>query len=109
MVSKVTIKVVRKYVVHYLNDFHFGVGVSCGVEAIFHNANKVLRNRHEDGSWAMLTVDFLNYFNKVDQSSLLHEVRVICPSISSGVDFIYGQEVMLYFGNGHIILATRAQ
>jgi hypothetical protein len=36
----------------YLNDFKFGVGVSGGLEAILHSANRVLSQRHEDGSLA---------------------------------------------------------
>ncbi|GJR41782.1 hypothetical protein Tco_1309885 [Tanacetum coccineum] len=56
--------------------------VSCGAEAILHSVNRVLSEYHNDGSLAMLTVDFSNAFNLVDRSTLLHEVRVKCPSIS---------------------------
>ncbi|MCI57263.1 hypothetical protein A2U01_0078514, partial [Trifolium medium] len=31
-----------------------------GAEAILHSANRVLSQQHEDGSLAMLTVDFSN-------------------------------------------------
>ncbi|KAL6545126.1 hypothetical protein OROHE_009791 [Orobanche hederae] len=93
----------------YLNDFQFGVGVSGGAEAILHSANRVLSNRHEDGSLTMLTVDFSNAFNMVDQSALLREVRVRCPSISLWVEFLYGQAARLYLGDGHIMSATRVQ
>jgi hypothetical protein len=75
-------KGVSKNVAKYLNDFQFGVGISGGAEAILHSANRLLSQRHRDGSLAMLTVDFSNAFNMVDRSALLHEVRVRCPSIS---------------------------
>ncbi|MCI62064.1 hypothetical protein A2U01_0083321, partial [Trifolium medium] len=46
-----------KDVTKYLNDFQFGVGISGGAEAILPSANRVLSQRHGDGSLDMLTVD----------------------------------------------------
>ncbi|GJZ96550.1 putative reverse transcriptase domain-containing protein [Tanacetum coccineum] len=69
----------------------------------------MLSEYHNDGSLAMLTVDFSNAFNLVDRSALLHEVRVKCPSISLWVDFLYGQASRLYIGDTHIWSATRVQ
>ncbi|MCI35840.1 reverse transcriptase-like protein, partial [Trifolium medium] len=54
LVSKVAMKGVGKDVTQYLNDFQFGVGISGGAEAILHSANRVLSQRHGDGSLAML-------------------------------------------------------
>ncbi|GJS87392.1 hypothetical protein Tco_0770028 [Tanacetum coccineum] len=65
---------VGKEMSKYLSDFQFGVGVSGGAEAILHSVNRVLSEYHNDGSLAMLTVDFSNAFNLVDRSALLHEV-----------------------------------
>ncbi|GJZ13909.1 glucan endo-1,3-beta-glucosidase 11 [Tanacetum coccineum] len=73
---------VGKEMLKYLSDFQFGVGVSGSAEAVLHNVNNVVNEYHNDGSLAMLTVDFSNAFNLVDRSTLLHEVRVKCPSIS---------------------------
>jgi hypothetical protein len=64
-------KGMSKDVTKYLNDFQFGVGISCGAEAILHSANRVMSKRREDGSLAMLTIDFSNAFNMVDKSILL--------------------------------------
>jgi hypothetical protein len=83
-------KGVGKDAAKYLNDFQYGVGVSGGAEAILHSANRVMSQRYEDGSLAMLTVDFSNAFNMVDRSAMLQEVRVRCPSISLWVEFLYG-------------------
>nr|GEV21290.1 reverse transcriptase domain-containing protein [Tanacetum cinerariifolium] len=93
----------------YLSDFQFGVGVSGDAEAILHSVNRVLSEYHNDGSLAMLTVNFSNAFNLVDISALLHEVRVEYPSISLWVDFLYGQASRLYIGDTHIWSATRVQ
>jgi hypothetical protein len=76
LVSKVAMKGVGKDAAKYLNDFQYGVGVSGGAEVILHSVNWVMSQRYEDGSLAMLTVDFLNVFNMVDRSAMLHEVRV---------------------------------
>ncbi|GJS12032.1 putative reverse transcriptase domain-containing protein [Tanacetum coccineum] len=70
---------------------------------------KVLSEYHNDGSLAMLTMDFSNAFNLVDRSALLYEVRVWCPSISLWVDFLYGQATRLYIGDTHIWSATGVQ
>ncbi|GKB32178.1 hypothetical protein Tco_0871579 [Tanacetum coccineum] len=82
---------VRKEMSKYLGDFQFGVGVPSGAEAVLHGANRFLNKFHSDGSLAMLTVYFSNAFNLVDRTTLLHEVRTRCPSISLWVDFLYGQ------------------
>ncbi|GJY64366.1 hypothetical protein Tco_0465826, partial [Tanacetum coccineum] len=74
---------------HFTAAVKFGVRVSRGVEAVLHSANRVLSEYHNDGSLAMLTVDFSNAFNLVDRSALLHKVRVKCPSISLWADFFY--------------------
>ncbi|GKB46180.1 putative reverse transcriptase domain-containing protein [Tanacetum coccineum] len=57
----------------------------------------------------MLTVDFSNAFNLVDRTTLLHEVRTRCPSISLWVDFLYGQSARLYVGDDHIWSTTGVQ
>ncbi|XP_052622301.1 uncharacterized protein LOC128127679 [Lactuca sativa] len=93
----------------YLNDFQFVVGVSGGTKAVLHSANRVLSERHNDGSLSMLTVDFSNAFNLVDRSTLLHEVRLRCPSISLWVEFLYGQAARLYLGDTHIWSFTGVQ
>jgi hypothetical protein len=69
-------KGVGKEMSKYLSDFQFGVGVSGGAEAVLHSVNRVLSEYHNDGSLAMLILDFSNAFNLVDRSALLHEVRV---------------------------------
>ena len=73
-----------------------------GVEAVLHSVNRVLSARHDDGSLAMLTVDFSNAFNLVDRSALLHEVRMRRPSISLWVEFLYGHAARLYLGDKNI-------
>nr|GEW31748.1 putative reverse transcriptase domain-containing protein [Tanacetum cinerariifolium] len=80
-----------------------------GAEAILHSVNRVLSEYHNDGSLAMLIVDFSNAFNLVDRSALLHEVSVKCPSISLWVDFLYGKASRLYIGDTHIWSATEVQ
>ncbi|GKE54220.1 putative reverse transcriptase domain-containing protein [Tanacetum coccineum] len=93
----------------YTSIFLFGVGVPSGVEAVLHGANRFLNKFHSDGSLAMLTVDFSNAFNLVDRTTLLHEVRTRCPSISLWVDFLYGQSARLYVGDDHIWSTTGVQ
>ncbi|GJV00586.1 retrovirus-related pol polyprotein from transposon TNT 1-94 [Tanacetum coccineum] len=80
LVSKVAMKGVGKEISKYLSDFQFGVGVSSGAEAILHSVNRVLSEYQNDGSLAMLTVDFSNTFNLADRSALLHEAISTKPS-----------------------------
>ncbi|GJT05624.1 hypothetical protein Tco_0840086 [Tanacetum coccineum] len=58
LVSKVSMKGMGKEMSKYLSDFQFGVGVAGGAMAILHSVNWVLSEYHNDGSLAMLTVDF---------------------------------------------------
>ena len=95
-------KKVGKEMAQYLGDYQFGVGMPNGAEAVLHSANRFLNSFHADGSLALLTVDFSNAFNLVDKSTLLHEVRLWCPSISLWVELLYGQEARLYLDNIHI-------
>ncbi|GJS27562.1 putative reverse transcriptase domain-containing protein [Tanacetum coccineum] len=109
LASKVAMRGVRKEMSKYLGDFQFGVGVPSGAEAVLHGANRFLNKFHSDGSLAMLTVDFSNAFNLVDRTTLLHEVRTRCPSISLWVDFLYGQSARLDVGDDHIWSTTGVQ
>ncbi|GJZ19199.1 putative reverse transcriptase domain-containing protein, partial [Tanacetum coccineum] len=97
LASKVAMRGVRKEMSKYLGDFQFGVGVPSGAEAVLHGANRFLNKFHSDGSLAMLTVDFSNAFNLVDRTTLLHEVRTRCPSISLWVDFFIWDYCQLLF------------
>nr|GEW42766.1 hypothetical protein [Tanacetum cinerariifolium] len=51
------------------------------IVAILHNVNRVLSEYHNDGSLAMLTVDFSNAFNLGDRSELLDEETHIWSAI----------------------------
>jgi hypothetical protein len=102
LVSKVAMKKVGKEVVKYLGDFQFGVGIPNGAEAVLHSANRFLDSFHDDGSLAMLTVDFSNAFNAIDRTALLREVHCHCPSIFPWVQFLYAQPARLYVGNERI-------
>ncbi|GJY45228.1 putative reverse transcriptase domain-containing protein [Tanacetum coccineum] len=73
LVSKVAMKGVGKEISKYLSDFQFGVGVLSDAEAILHSVNRELSEYQNDGSLAMLTVDFSNTFNLADRLALLHE------------------------------------
>nr|GEU88258.1 hypothetical protein [Tanacetum cinerariifolium] len=57
--------------------------VSGGTEAVLHSVNSVLSEYHNDGSLAMLTVDFSNAFNLVDRSALLHEEEMELENIQT--------------------------
>ncbi|GKA76467.1 hypothetical protein Tco_0782928 [Tanacetum coccineum] len=58
-----------------------GVGVSSGAEAVLHSVNRVVSGYHNNGSLAMLTVDFSNVFNLVDRSALLHKIKDKCKHL----------------------------
>ncbi|GJZ59585.1 hypothetical protein Tco_0615401 [Tanacetum coccineum] len=73
--SMVAMKGMGKKMSKYLSDFQFGVRVSGGAEAILHSVILVLSEYHNDGSLAMLTVDFSNAFILVDRSTLLTRHR----------------------------------
>nr|GEU96467.1 putative ribonuclease H-like domain-containing protein [Tanacetum cinerariifolium] len=104
----VAMKGMGKEMSKYLSDFNLG-SESGGGEAILHIVNRLLSEYRNDGSLAMLTMDFSNAFNLVDGSTLLYEVRVKCPFISLWVDFLYEQASRLNIGDTHICSATEVQ
>ena len=109
LVSKVAMRKIGKEMSAYLGDFQYGVGVPNGAEAILHSANRFLNAFRDDGSLAMLTVDFSNAFNMVDRTILLREVSIRCPSIYQWVQFLYAQPARLYVGDTCIGAYTGVQ
>ncbi|KAL6533604.1 hypothetical protein OROHE_013437 [Orobanche hederae] len=109
LVSKVAMKGVGKDMAAYLQNFQFGVGVSGGAEAILHAVNRYISKHYADASLTMLIVDFTNAFNLVDQTTMLLEVRKLCPSISPWVEYLYGQSTRLYVGDYYIYSSTGVQ
>lgn len=107
LVSKVAMRKVGKEIAAYLGDYQFRVGVPNGEKAILHSANRFLNVFHDNGSLAMLTVDFTNAFNLVDRTILLREVSVHCPSIYHWVQFIYAKPARLYVRDSCIGASTR--
>lgn len=80
--------------------------MSGGANVVLHSFNMVLSKRHDDESFSMLTMDFSNFFNIVDISTLLCEVILRFPSISLWVELLYDQEIRLYVGDTHIWSTT---
>lgn len=80
--SKLAARSVCKDMVSYLGDHQFGVGIPCGAEGILHSANRLLEMKGTQNSMSMLLIEFSNAFNLVDRTTLVHEVRLRCPSIS---------------------------
>lgn len=81
----------------YLGDFQFGVGAKCGGEAILHAVNRVLEDKGDQSTLSMLLVDFSNAFNLIDRTTMISEVRRLCPSISHWVEFCYASPARLYY------------
>lgn len=93
----------------YLGNHQFGVGIPCGGEGILHAANKLLEMKGHDNSMTMLLVDFSNAFNLVNKTVLVREVREMCPSIASWVEFCYSIPARLYYNESILTSAKGVQ
>lgn len=107
--SKIVAKSVGKDIALYLGDHQFGVGVPCGAEGIIHAANRLLEMKGTNNTMFMLLIDFSNAFNMVDRTTLIHEVRIRCPSISRWVEFCYTTPARLYYNESVLSSALGVQ
>ncbi|XP_026383543.1 uncharacterized protein LOC113279040 [Papaver somniferum] len=104
--SKLAANSVCKSLNPYLGNFQYGVGIPCGGVGILHSSNRLIVLCGSDTSKTMMLIDFTNAFNIVDRSTIIREVRALCPSIAYWVEFCYMKPARLYYRD-HILSSTQ--
>ena len=73
-------------------------GQKAGCEAAAHAMNEIMAEEATDG---ILLVDASNAFNSLNRASLLHNIRYLCPPLSTYIRNCYGTPARLFVAGGH--------
>ena len=77
-------------------------GHGAGAEAAIHAMRETFEAEETDG---VLLIDASNAFNRLNRASALHNVRIICPEVSTFIINSYRQPSRLFIPGGKEILS----
>jgi len=87
----------------------FGVGIPGGGEAIVHAVRQWHTRQQESDDAVALLLDFTNAFNQVERDVILSECRRELPEVSAFVEWCYGEETVLLYGEHPVASSTGVQ
>ena len=105
IVSKLAFKESLKYVLPYLSPFQVGVGKKRAIEHAVFDLQEYINGNGNNSEKVVLMLDFANAFNIINRQVFMEQTRLICPSISSWVEYCYIEETNLY-ANERIIKSS---
>ncbi len=97
LVSKSVLAIVREEVSRVCGTMELCAGQSAGAEAAIHAVSDLF---NQDDTEAALFVDASNAFNSLNRSATMHNVRILCPSLSIFLINIYRMPSRLFVTNG---------
>jgi hypothetical protein len=95
--GKVVIFLVRDDVISSVGSLQVCAGHNAGSEALVHAMESIF---HEENTEVVLLVDATNAFNSVNRNVFLHNIKIICPSISTFVQNCYAKPSRLFVIGG---------
>ena len=84
--GKVVVSTIREDITESVGSLQVCAGQEAGSEAAVHAMHEIFK---EQDTEAVLLIDATNAFNTVNRNVLLHNVKVICPAISTYVNNCY--------------------
>ena len=105
LASKCLVSLVSPQLQGIFHPYQAGVGCPNGAEAIVHSVNLLTDSDIHSLSKHCLLIDFTNAFNCIDRPYLFQEVSTRLPSLSPWVQFCYGSQSNLLFGE-HTIFSS---
>ena len=101
LVSKIACKAALPTAKAHFEPTQHGVGVEGGAEAIVHAINVLIDHLDTSSSEPVyvLKVDLKNAFNMVNRETFFEQVRLVCPSISSYIEFCYTDPALLFLAD----------
>ena len=100
IIGKIVMKVVKKDVITSTGSLQLCAGQDAGCEAAIHSSYDLF---HQDETEAVLMVDASNAFNSINREAFLHNIKVICPAISTYVFNCYSSPSDLFIHGGRSI------
>ena len=97
IISKCVMRVTKSDIIDAYGSLELCTGHKSGSEAVVH-AMRTIFDAHETD--AVLLIDASNAFNALNRAAALHNIRVLCPSISTYAINTYRQPVRLFIISG---------
>ena len=101
LIAKAIIRLVRHHIQAAAGALQLCAGQEAGAEAAIHAMNELF---DDDQCQGILLVDATNAFNNLNRGVMLHNIRVLCPSISCAVINFYRSPANLYV-HGEVVLS----
>ena len=86
ILGKVIVSTLRDDIITSVGPLQVCAGQESGCEAPVHPISKMYKEEHTD---TILLVDAANAFNSINREVFLHNINVVCPSISIYVKDCY--------------------
>ena len=97
IVGKVIVSILQDDIITTVGPLQVCAGQESGCEAAAHAMHKMYKEEHTE---AVLLVDAANGFNFVNRKVFLHNINVVCPSISTYVQNCYTLPSRLFIIGG---------
>ncbi len=101
--AKAILKVVSNDIQSAAGPLQARAGHEAGCEAAVHAMKEIYSDKDTE---AILLVDATNAFNTINRQAALHNIRVICPAISTVLSNTYHSPVKLFVTGGGEIEST---
>ena len=95
--GKVTVSVLKEYVIKYTGTLQVCNGQEAGIEVAIHSMNMMYEDENTDG---ILLVDANNAFSSLNRQLFLHNISYLCPSIAIFVENCYSTPSRLFIVGG---------
>ena len=97
IVGKVILSTLQDDIITSVGPLQACAGQGTGCEAAVHTMSKIYKEEHTE---AVLLVDATNVFNSVNRKVFLHNINVVCPSVSIYVQYSYALPSRLFIIRG---------
>lgn len=103
MIGKSIISVIKPEILESAGSLQLCAGLPSGCKAAAHAMTTIFE---EEGTDALLLVDATNAFNSLNRKVLLHNIRYICPAMSTYIQNCYSSPSRLFVMGGKEILSA---
>ena len=103
IIGKSIATILRDDIKQSIGSLQVCAGQDAGCEAAVHAMRKLFE---QDETEAVLLIDAANAFNAVNRNVFLHNIKVICPSLSTFVQNCYQSPTRLFISGGTELKST---
>ena len=100
--GKAAMMLFKNDIAHAAGALQLSAGQDAGVEAVLHVMHDIFS---EENTEAVLLIDAENAFDSINRKVMLHNLRLLCPLISTYISKCYAAPVRLFIFCGGEILS----